>query len=153
MENMLYIALTYKAVEKFSSDRFLQSYENEISGLLCDILRLGVLDDDVLDKWQHSQILLVKTKRGILFCTDDSKKNDGVVFDLTTFHGFTDKQDNRTIINIFQKTVKFAVRYFEGYPIASCEKYIPDSSLALVYPNPFVASHNVEKEIELPIGF
>ena len=47
METMLYIALTYKAVEKFSSDRFLQSYENDISGLLCDILRLGVIDDAV----------------------------------------------------------------------------------------------------------
>ena len=145
METMLYIALTYKAVEKFSSDRFLQSYENDISGLLCSILRLSVMDDAMLDKWQHPQIILVKTKRGIIFCTDDSQKNTGLVFDLTSFHGFTDKQDNRTIINIFQKTVKYAVRYFEGYPLASCERVIPDTNLALVYPNPFVATHNVEK--------
>lgn len=145
MDTSLYIALTYKAVEKFSSDRFLQSYENDISAVLCDVLRLRELDESVLNKWHHSHILLVKTKRGIVFCTDDSHKNTGIVFDLTSFHGFTDKQDNRTIVNIFQKTIKYAVRYYEGYPLASCERIIPDTNLALVYPNPFVATHNVEK--------
>lgn len=145
MNKMLYIALTYKAIERFSSDRFLQSYENEISGVLCEILRLKYLDDSILNKWNHRQILLIKTKRGVVFCTKDSKKDTGLVFDLTSFHAFDDKQDNRTIINVFQKTVKFAIRYFEGYPLASCEKNLPDTNLSLVYPNPFVASHNVEK--------
>ncbi len=145
MNDVLYIALTYKAIVRFSSDRFLQSYENEISSLLCDVLRLKTFDNAILSKWNHGHILLMSTNRGILFCTEDSKKDAGLVFDLASFSAFDNKQDNRTIINIFQKTIKYAIRYFEGYPLASCERNLPDTNLAVVYPNPFVATHNVDK--------
>lgn len=136
---MNYIYITYEAIELFASDRFLQSSENEVSDALCQVLRLKFID------WAHSRIHLHKCEKGIVFFTPESTYLKGLVFDLTTFKGFSDEQDNRTVINIFQKTIKYAVRYFENLPLASCERNLPDKPIAIIYPNPFVAAINVPK--------
>lgn len=138
---MNYIFITYEAIELFASDRFLQSSENEVSDALCQVLRLKFID------WAHSRIHLHKCEKGIVFFTPESTYSKGLVFDLTTFKGFSDEQDNRTVINIFQKTIKYAVRYFENLPLASCERNLPDKPIAIIYPNPFVAAINVPKII------
>lgn len=136
---MTYIFITYEAIELFASDRFLQSSENEVSDVLCQILRIKSLD------WAHSRIHLHKCDKGLVFFTPESSYTKGLVFDLATFNGFSDDQDNRTVINIFQKTIKYAVRYFENLPLASCERNLPDKPIAIIYPNPFVAALNVPK--------
>lgn len=136
---MTYIFITYEAVELFASDRFLQSSENEVSGALCDILRIKSYN------WAHSRIHLHKCEKGIVFFTSESTYTRGLVFDLATFKGFSEEQDNRTVINIFQKTIKYAVRYFENLPLASCDRNLPDKPIAIIYPNPFVAALNVPK--------
>lgn len=136
---MTYIFITYEAVVLFASDRFLQSYENDASDKLCNILRL------TSDDWSHSRILLHKCKKGLVFFTKDSSYTRGILFDLTTFKGFSNQQDNRTIINIFQKTIKYGIRYFEKLPLASCDRELPDKGVTVIYPNPFVANHDVLK--------
>lgn len=136
---MTYIFITYEAIELFASDRFLQSSENKVSDTLCQILRLKSFD------WSHDRIHLHKCEKGIVFFTSESSFNKGLVFDLSTFKGFSDDQDNRTVINIFQKTIKYAVRYFENLPLASCDRNLPDKPIAIIYPNPFVAALNVPK--------
>lgn len=136
---MTYIFITYDAIELFASDRFLQTFENEASDTLCQILKLKSFS------WAHNRIYLQKCEKGLVFFTPDSSYTKGLVFDLSTFRGFTDEQDNRTIINIFQKTIKYAVRYFEKLPLASCDRNLPDKPTAIVYPNPFVAAANVPK--------
>lgn len=136
---MTYIFITYEAIELFASDRFLQSSENEVSDALCQILRLKSFD------WAHSRIHLHKCEKGLVFYTPESSYTKGLVFDLATFNGFSDDQDNRTVINIFQKTIKYAVRYFENLPLASCDRNLPDKPIAIIYPNPFVAALNVPK--------
>ena len=95
-----YIFITYQAILLFASDRFLQSSENEASSHLCNVLRLQSKD------WPHSRIHMYKTERGIIFYTNDSTSKEGVLFDLSTFKGFM--EDDRTVINIFQKTMKYA---------------------------------------------
>lgn len=135
---MTYIFITYEAVELFASDRFLQSSENEVSNALCNILRLKTFD------WEHSRIHLHQCDKGLVFFTPESSYKKGIVFDLSTFKGFGDEQDNRTVINIFQKTIKYAVRHFENLPLASCDRNISDDT-AIIYPNPFVAALNVPK--------
>lgn len=136
---MTYIFITYEAVELFASDRFLQSSENEESEALCRILTLQSLD------WTHNRIHLQKCDRGLVFFTSDSSYRRGLVFDLTTFNGFSNDIDNRSIINIFQKTIKYAVRHFEKLPLASCDRNLPDQPIAIIYPNPFVAAAHVPK--------
>lgn len=136
---MTYIFITYEAIVLFASDRFLQSSENKVSDALCEILRLKSIE------WAHSRIHLHKCEKGLVFFTPESSYTKGLLFDLSTFNGFSDEQDNRTIINIFQKTIKYAVRYFENLPLASCDRNLPDKPIAIVYPNPFVAAMNVPK--------
>ena len=136
---MTYIFITYEAVELFASDRFLQSSENEESEALCRILTLQSLD------WTHNRIHLHKCARGLVFFTSDSSYRRGLVFDLTTFKGFEGNIDSRNIINIFQKTIKYAVRHFEKLPLASCDRNLPDQPIAIIYPNPFVAATHVPK--------
>lgn len=136
---MTYIFITYETLEIFASDRFLQSYENSISTDLCQILRLKS------NKWAHNRIHLYQCKKGLVFFTSESSYTKGLLFDLSTFNGFNENQDNRTIINIFQKTIKYAVRYFEKLPLANCDRNLPDSPIAIIYPNPFVAALNVPK--------
>lgn len=136
---MTYIFITYEAVELFASDRFLQSCENEVSDALCLILKQKSLD------WAHNRIYLHSCEKGIVFFTPESSYRRGLVFDLTTFKGFNEEQDNRNIINIFQKTIKYAVRYFENLPLASCDRNLPDKPIAIIYPNPFVAAVKVPK--------
>ncbi len=136
---MTYIFITYEAIERFASDRFLQSSENEVSNALCQILRLKSFD------WFHNRIHLHKCEKGLVFYTPESSYTKGLLFDLATFNGFSDDQDNRTVINIFQKTIKYAVRYFENLPLASCDRNLPDKPIAIIYPNPFVAALNVPK--------
>lgn len=138
---MKYIYITYDAVLLFASDRFLQSSENEASSTLCDILRQKEAN------WSHPLIHLHYTDKGIVFFSKTDNIKKALVFDLDTFRGFTDDQDNRTIINIFQKTIKYAVRYFENLPLASCERILPDSTFTIIFPNPFVATHDVPKII------
>ncbi len=136
---MTYIFITYDAIVLFASDRFLQTFENDASVALCQILKLKS------DSWAHNRIFLHKCEKGLVFFTPGSSYTKGIIFDLSTFKGFTDEQDNRTIINIFQKTIKYAVRYFEKLPLASCDRNLPDIPTAIVYPNPFVAAANVPK--------
>lgn len=136
---MIYIFITYKAIELFASDRFLQSAENDVSVMLCNVLRQKT------EEWSHPRIHLHKCEKGLIFFTKDSSAKRGVLFDLVTFKGFSDEHDNRTIVNIFQKTIKYAIRYFEGLPLASCERELPDSNVTVIYPNPFVATHDVPK--------
>lgn len=136
---MNYIFITYEAIELFASDRFLQSAENEAGIRLCDILKTKTVE------WAHSRIFLYQGDKGLVFYTRDSDYKRGILFDLTTFHAFAEEQDNRTIINIFQKTIKYGVRYFDNLPLASCERAFPDKPITVIYPNPFVATHGVPK--------
>ena len=136
---MTYIFITYKAIELFASDRFLQSAENDASVMLCNVLRLRS------EEWSHPRIYLHKCEKGLVFYTRDSSYKHGVLFDLTTFKGFSNEHDDRTIVNIFQRTIKYAIRYFEGLPLANCERELPDTNVTVIYPNPFVAAHDVPK--------
>ena len=94
-----YIFISYDAVQEFAADRFYQSAEFEQSRRLCSILR-GESED-----WEHRRIYLKKDKKGIFLYTEKMDRKRGVLFDLTTFKGFTDK-NNTIIVNIFQKVMK-----------------------------------------------
>lgn len=132
-----YIFISYDAVQEFAADRFYQSAEFEQSRILCSILRSKSED------WEHRRIYLKKDKKGFFFYTEKMDRKRGVLFDLTTFKGFADKNDT-IIVNIFQKVMKYGIKYFNGLPLVSCERNISDS-LALVYPFPFVPQKDVDK--------
>lgn len=136
---MKYIFVTYEAILQFASDRFLQTAENEASRILCKVLR------QEQEEWSHPTIFLHYTDNGAVFFASGSGYKEGLVFDLETFSAFMDEKEDRSIINIFQKTIKYAIRYFDNLPPASCERIITNSSITLIFPNPFAATHDVLK--------
>ncbi len=135
---MNYIFITYDAITEFASDRFFQSAEYNESSMLCNILQGNT------PKWEHNKIVFKTAKNGSFFYTEKLNKKQGLIFDLSTFKGFT-LNDKERIITIFQKTIKYAVRYFEMMPIATCEKLLPGTTTTIVYPFPFAATKDVDK--------
>lgn len=132
-----YIFITFDAVQEFAVDRFYQSAEFEQSQKLCSFLR----GED--DNWIHHRIFTKRVKKAIYFYTELIDRQRGILFDLTTFSGFNDK-DNNIVVTIFQKVMKYGIKYFNHLPLVSCERNISDS-LALVYPFPFVRQKDVDK--------
>ena len=132
-----YIFISYDAVQEFVADRFYQSAEFEQSKKLCTILR----GDS--QEWEHARIYLKTDKKGVFFYTEKIDRKRGILFDLTTFTGFNDKSDT-VLVNIFQKVMKYGIKYFNGLPLTSSERNFSDS-LALVYPFPFVRQKDVDK--------
>lgn len=132
-----YILISYDAVQEFAADRFYQSAEFEQSKKLCAILR------GESEVWEPQRIYFKKDKKGGFFYTERMERKRGVLFDLSTFSGFNSKSDT-VVINIFQKVMKYGVKYFNGLPLVSCERNFSDS-LALVYPLPFIRQKDVDK--------
>ena len=133
-----YIFLTYDALLEFASGRTFQSAEFSQSEQLCDIL----MRKD--SKWSHPKIFIKHIEnRGVIFYTHSIDKKRGLLYDLSTFSGFN-QQSSESVITIFQKTIKYAIRYFDKQPLAPCE-YNLSGDIAIVYPYPFTATHNVEK--------
>lgn len=133
-----YIFLTYDALLEFASGRTFQSAEFSQSEQLCNILMRKNVE------WSHPKIFVKHTeKRGIIFYTHSIDKKRGLLYDLSTFVGFN-QQNSEAVITIFQKTIKYAIHYFDQQPLAPCE-YNLSGEIAIVYPYPFTATHNVEK--------
>ena len=128
---MNYIHITYDAVLEFTSGRTYQSAEYNNGAKICQLLRGTEVDD-----WFSARILLKRCKSGFVFYTKEIDRKRGVCFDMGTFSvvGLSDD----VIITIFQKTLKYAVKYYENLPLTSYEKHKPNTNLSLVYPYPFV---------------
>jgi superfamily I DNA/RNA helicase len=137
---MKYIYLTLDAIELFAQIRQFQSAEYSETLILCEVLKGNI------QNWKHSEIRISSNSDGIIFYTNKIDKNKGILFDYDNFRSFTEEQCSR-VITIFQKTIKYAIRYFNNMPLAPCEKNIPNSNIAMVYPFPFSATKDVYKII------
>ena len=136
-----YIFITVDALTEFASNRYFQSAEFSQSEELCDLL----LGKEV--NWSHPTLLLTEIEeRGKVIYTENIDTKKGLLFDLDTFDGFK-KNSSENVITIFQKTVKYAVRYFSNQPPAPCDMVFPQSNRAVVFPFPFTATKNVDKVV------
>lgn len=143
---MAYIFLTLDAIQSFASTRQFQSSEYDESLALFDILT------GHNSHWSYRDLSFTKTLKGGYFYTSKPNLNKGIIFDFDTFDGFQNRSEDECI-TIFQKVLKYAIRYFEGLPLITCERIVPDTNTTLVYPFPFVATKDVYKVlIERNIG-
>lgn len=134
---MHYVLITYDAVEVFASDRFFQSIEFQQSEGLCSLLK------GTSTEWNHDSIFCRVNESGLLFFTKAIDKKRGVLFDLDSFNGFSLSNDK--VINIFQRVVKYMVRYISNSPLSASEKTLPGKTFTMIYPFPFVATKDVDK--------
>lgn len=137
---MNYLHITYDAVLEFTSGRPYQSAEYDCGAKICQLLK-----GEAPGSWSSISIRLKECKNGYVFFTKDIDKRRGICFDMNTFdiRSLTDDK----IITIFQKTLKYGVKYFDNLPTTTYERLLPNTSLTLVYPFPFVASKEVDKVI------
>ena len=134
---MHYILVTYDAVSLFATDRFFQSVEFQQSEDLCALLK------GETDKWDHNSIFCKKSDAGLIFFSKSIDKKQGVLFDLDTFSGF--ELSNDKVINIFQRVIKYTVRYINNAPLTASEKVLPGKDFTMIFPFPFVATKDVDK--------
>lgn len=135
---MKYIYLTKDAIVYLTTNRLYQSFEYDFGGTLYLLLSNQTHD------WKDDQILIHHSQDGIILHTSNIDKNNGLIFDLTQFDAF-EKQNGNKVITIFQKTLKYAIRYFDNYPPAPCERNIDNTNTTIVFPFPFTATKNVYK--------
>ena len=132
-----YIFISADALEEFATNRFYQSADYEQCAQLLSVLKRES------NTWENQRLFLSEVVRGIVFHTAKIDKKRGVLFDLTTFHGFKEQKDS-SIINIFQKVIKYAIKYYNKLPLMGSERLVSDS-LTLIYPFPFSAQKEVDK--------
>lgn len=136
---MKYIFITYDAITEFTQDRFLQNTGYEDGRQLCHILKGEMYN------WLHRKIhVSIPSADGLIIHTDKIDKKKAFIFDLTLFHGFEQNSDEK-IIMMFQRLLKYAVRYYEKMPLVNCEHELNNTNITIVYPFPFAASKGVEK--------
>lgn len=139
---MKYFLFTYDVLLAFSQNRFFQSIEFDECVSFCKFL----IDEN--NDWRDLNIGVKKAENGIILSTLSLNKDKVLLFDLTTFKGFQEeKKDLRKIAAIFQKVIRFAVKYFDNLPLSQNEIYIKDSHDALVYPYQYIRSSDVPKVV------
>lgn len=137
---MKYIYITYDAIRQFVSSRQLQSVDYSESEDLCLTLKGECLT------WPHfrnTYIYMDNNPNGIIFFTKSINKNRGLIFDLGSFDGFN-TNNNDKILSIFQKTLKYAIKYFDRLPLTNSERII-SSDISIVYPFPFSPTKDAYK--------
>lgn len=137
---MKYLFITYDALKAITGNRFFQSIDFTQTQSLIKFLK------GELSHFQEENVVSFSTKNGIILLSEKTDKKRGVIFDLTTFNAFKEESDGN-ILSIFTKTLRYAIRYFNNYPLLRNEKEITGTKTSIVYPYSFVASKNVRKVI------
>ena len=138
---MNYLVITQSAINDLSGMQNLQSADYADGTNLVQLLRGN------LDSWSQGSVHFSKIgKGGFLYTSRNDVNKKGLVFDLSTFRGFENHKEDY-VITIFQKLLKFAIRYLENLPPAACERHFTGQDTSLVFPFPWVATKAVYRVI------
>lgn len=136
---MKYLFITAEAIQLFVNDRYFVSAEYNASAQLYNILKRKDT------RWNYKRIHFMTTKEGGLFYTSSGNISRGLIFDFSLFRGFDESVNtDDKIIVMFQRVLKYAIRYFSGDPTVNCERELANN-LTLVFPFSFTPNLNVEK--------
>lgn len=124
---MKYIYLTPEAINHLIVSRQYQSYEYAECKPLVNLLqcKTNSFDDGTI----HSMVV----KNGVALYAGVLTKQAGLFFDYDQFTSFLHETPER-IVTIFQKILRFAVRYFNGRGFAQCE--IVRDNIGIIFPFP-----------------
>ena len=130
---MKYLYITHDAIKEIATTHQFQSPDFDEA----KELYTAIIGNTQALNFGNLQFL--QNEKGGHFYTLKPNFKEGIVFSLDTFSAFRDSRID-TIITIFQKTLKFALRYFEKLPPTSCEKHIAGTNTCIVFPFPFIAT-------------
>lgn len=134
---MKYIYITLDAIEAFSNIRQYQSIDYASGEALYKVLHGSSVS------LEDKRIKLLSLDNGVVFYTSNFDRNRGVLFDLSTFDAFKNKEPKHAI-TIFQKVLKYAIKYFNNLACAPCEKEVTNN-VTIIFPYPFTATKDVYK--------
>lgn len=139
---MRFLAIERMAVDELVSDRQSQSIEFERGYSIAHFLQSRKGD---LELGPH--IIFEKNNDGVYLLNPNSDSNDILVFDFDESDCFK-KQSDREVILVFQKILRFAVRYWKSQKFTATEKILLHSSKAVVFPFPFSQKNSYRVTIE-----
>lgn len=135
---MKYLLITLDAIEYIASIRQYQNIN------FPEAKSLYALLSGMYTTIEDPQLCISCNTDGLIFYTRQIKRNAGIVFDFTTFDAFKTQGEDKSI-TIFQKIIKYAIKYFGRLSLAPCEKELPGNNVSIIYPFPFTATKNVYK--------
>lgn len=135
---MKYLLITLDAIEYLATIRQYQNIQFQEAESLYKLLTGNQVE------LKDQQLKTVYSTDGIILHTQQMKRNEGVVFDFTSFDAFNTQNEEKSI-TIFQKIIKYAIKYFGRLSLAPCEKELPGSNVSIIYPFPFSATKNAYK--------
>lgn len=126
---MKYIYITPDAITSLISNRYYQSAEFQRCSSLIDLLQGKNIE------FNDGIVHTLSMKEGIILHTGKIKGKAGLFFDFQQYNTFQSESAGR-IITIFQKVLRFAIRYFQGHTkLAPCENVIDNK--AIIFPFPY----------------
>lgn len=129
MTPLKYIFITIDAITHFITHRQYQSAEYADCPPLIELLqRQSTFFNDGV-------VCTYNMKEGLILHTGKIKSTAGIFWDYSQYTSFPTERPNR-IITIFQKVLRFAIRYFNGQKLAPCENIIDDNK-AVIFPFPY----------------
>lgn len=139
---MNYILFTYDAVRTYLATRKLQSID------FTEGKEFSKFFSGEVNSLPDNTFLCAKNKDGVIIYTEKITKDKGLLFDLTTFKGFSvEKNDLKKIATIILKVFRYAVKYFESMYLSQNERYLKEQNITLVYPYPFTRTVDVPKVV------
>lgn len=122
-----YILIEKSAVEFIVNDNFLQSIEYEKCKKFVSILR------ETENSLTISGIEILRLDAGLILCGKNIEKTF-ILFDLEQCK-MLDKCNDTELVIVLQKTLRFAVRFWNRQSFTNCEKVLKDKTV--VFPFPF----------------
>lgn len=140
---MRFIAVERAAAQEIISDRVMQTVEYEGGRTLAALLQEPSFDVNL-----GPRIVTQRQKNGLFLLAASAELRDWVVFDLETTGLFKCFPSTGALL-CFQKILRFSVKYWENLKLSVCERVLPGSTKAIVFPFPISQQTNCRVSIEL----
>src|SRR5690242_15808728 len=142
---MKFVLVDHCAALEIVSDRRLQSSAFEAAVVLANALQ------GKEDARPSGEFLVGRNDGDLFFLCKNRQVNDCLVLDLDEAAVFDGRNVDETL-QIFQRLLRFSIKYWENLAVSANEHWIPGSSKAVVFPFP-VSSHSkyrvaIEREPE-----
>jgi hypothetical protein len=138
---MKFILVDDGAASAIISDRVLQSTEFSQGRALAKLLREGVLEQGL-----GQRFTVISEGEGTYFLSPTSKEHF-LVIDLTQCAPFRSHGESEALL-IFQRLLRFAVRIWGNLRLSAAEKMIPDSTKAVLFPFPITTQSEYRLTLE-----
>lgn len=134
---MKYLVIGNEAADQMASNRLLQSNDFDQANQLVEVL-LSKSFENAFD----TRLILISIDDGVYIYHRDKKSTHFLVFDIETSKIFNNR-NAKDVIVLLQKTIRFALRYWNKLAHPQTERHIQDSTKSIIFPFPFTTSSSV----------